>query len=367
MGINVHLGSAPSPPPFPAATITPRQLIPSLNINLDLSLLVALISDLTHSPPPTSPEDAQARFTPPAAYREWKAARIAAGKAKGPSPGAVQHARALAEQAIQEGQHGLLTEMHTRIEEALLGTAKTWDDVTFWTTQEGLNRCLRIVDKIGGPGEQRRARALFPSKNKETQNELEESFWLGSRYQPGYLPILPIRVIKKDEQSGDVLANAWVGTFFHLLRRTSEELLVDAPDPHPLVARVPERSHVYPKINEPYQDNFAPKLDFQNDDGDGELTRATVTRANPRLTAHTVQSMRLGAERGWTTLTANKTSVRAMLREIRARHGAEEATTSAIVEGEDAIRREVAALWTVEPRSLAEGMRSDCEVLIGSP
>ena len=52
-----------------------------------------------------------------------------------------------------------------------------------------------------------------------------------------------------------------------------------------------------------------------------EIERAAVTKANPRLTAHTVQSMLWGAARGWTTLTANKSSVKAILRDIRAGEG----------------------------------------------
>jgi hypothetical protein len=57
---------------------------------------------------------------------------------------------------------------------------------------------------------------------------------------------------------------------------------------------------------------------------DGELQRAAVVRTNGRLTVHTVQSMLCGAVRGWTTLTANRASVKAVLREVRARgYGAE--------------------------------------------
>jgi hypothetical protein len=47
-------------------------------------------------------------------------------------------------------------------------------------------------------------------------------------------------------------------------------------------------------------------------DNNGKIQRAVVTKANPRLTVHTVHSLLWGAELGWTTLTANKASVRAI-------------------------------------------------------
>jgi hypothetical protein len=112
--------------------------------------------------------------------------------------------------------------------------------------------------------------------------------------------------------------------------------------------------------------------DVRDSDGnirnDGEIQRATVTKANPRLTAHTVQSLLWGAELGWTTLTANKTSVKAILREMKATRVAGRLDND-IANGEtlDANEygeglSEIAAIWIVDPRSLAEGMRSDTEL-----
>ena len=48
-----------------------------------------------------------------------------------------------------------------------------------------------------------------------------------------------------------------------------------------------------------------------------EIERATVTKANPRLMVHTVQSMEWGAELGWTTVIAHRASVKAILRELK--------------------------------------------------
>ncbi|KAL1731566.1 hypothetical protein EV714DRAFT_271596 [Schizophyllum commune] len=91
--------------------------------------------------------------------------------------------------------------------------------------------------------------------------------------------------------------------------------------------------------------------------------RAQVTRANPRLTAHTIDSLLYGAALGWTTLTANKTSVKGVMKEMGdwvadagvSRDGNEERNTSAGIENEGPR----AALWVVDPRSLGEEMRAD--------
>ena len=78
-----------------------------------------------------------------------------------------------------------------------------------------------------------------------------------------------------------------------------------------------------------------------------------------------------GAGNGWTTLTANRTSVKAILREIKGpRFGSrwELQKVEASLEKSNGVEGlekngssggEIAALWVVDPRSLAEGMRFD--------
>jgi hypothetical protein len=95
--------------------------------------------------------------------------------------------------------------------------------------------------------------------------------------------------------------------------------------------------------------------------GGGEIQRATVVRSNVRLTTHTVQSMLCGAAHGWTTLTANRASVKAMLREMKARGYGVDAR------GAGAGAVQYAGLWVLDPRSLAEGMRSDDVVSSSAP
>ena len=91
-------------------------------------------------------------------------------------------------------------------------------------------------------------------------------------------------------------------------------------------------------------------------DDSGEIQRAIVTKANPRLTAHTVQSMPWGADLGWTTLTANRMSVKAILREMKMARitGRLDAVDEGDVRGEEGVKSP--AIWVVDPRSLAEGM-----------
>ncbi|KAG8216019.1 hypothetical protein J3R82DRAFT_8012 [Butyriboletus roseoflavus] len=62
--------------------------------------------------------------------------------------------------------------------------------------------------------------------------------------------------------------------------------------------------------------------------------------------------MLAGASRGHTTLTTNRSSVKAVLKEIRrvCGRGGYEPEMGDV---------EKAALWVVDPRSLSEGMRSD--------
>ncbi|KAI9438196.1 hypothetical protein H4582DRAFT_2111648 [Lactarius indigo] len=337
MGLSINLGErgpisqltdlAPALPP-------PPMLVPTHRINLDLSILVAFVSDLSHAPLPNTVDAAYTRFIPSAEYVEWKRSRLRA-KNGGNSDsimntieddvyGPNQHSRALSEQLLQEMRKGILQEIHERLLAYLEGTTNgdTPLRVEFWTTPEARDRCLRIVAKIGGPAEKRRAHALFLADidSSVSLDEREAQYWAQSRYPHAFLPLLPIRVFSAPE-SAPIEPPPHHARFFSALEATCRALLASGFTP----SSAPEEA------------------------GDGELQRAAVVRTNGRLTVHTVQSMLCGAVRGWTTLTANRASVKAVLREVRARgYGAE-------VRGEGRL----AALWIVDPRSLAQGMRSD--------
>ncbi|KAH9968137.1 hypothetical protein BC827DRAFT_1368250 [Russula dissimulans] len=375
MGLTIKLGersaieqlvgtipALPSPPTF----------IPTHQINLDLSILIALVSDLTHAPLPESVDAAHERFIPSAAYVEWKRSRLraksggisdnmnAAKEDADDSLDSTQHSRALAGQLQQEMHKGILQEIYERLlaSRRQFSAGDHTDDpvpplpplVEFWTTAEARDRCLRIVAKIGGPAERQRACALFPtspvpvngvepSSTSSTAAEQEAQYWADSRYPPGFLPLLPIRVFPTPEsaQSPDLSPRAG---FFNALEATCRALLATGGTTHPRALASPE-------------------VEGEGEGDTSEVQRASVVRTNVRLTTHTVQSMLCGAARGWTTLTANRASVKAVLREMKMRGYGVDAGALALARdrGADAVGH--AALWIVDPRSLAEGMRSD--------
>ncbi|KAK0214288.1 hypothetical protein EDD85DRAFT_924506 [Armillaria nabsnona] len=305
MGIDVALGErqgdeipiVAEPPPSASVPLT---LKPTRRINLDLSVLIALVSDLTHASLPQSIDEANTRFIPPPRVREWKKKKDVSAIEDGldelsMSSDLAKHSRALTNQVLQEMVKGMIQELSDR----LRGRAK--------------ERCLRIVSKNWRPNEKRRAQALF------LDPDTENLFWQSSRYAKAFIPILPIHLYPEDRAL--LMPTTPVPSFFHSLQNTCLDILS-------------------------LENTSAPA---------GTSSRAVITKANPRLTAHTVQSMLWGARLGWTTLTANRTSVRAILKEIEVRRKAAEsdAVQEELVEGADA------AIWIVDPRSLAEGMRSD--------
>ncbi|KAI0037093.1 hypothetical protein K488DRAFT_8301, partial [Vararia minispora EC-137] len=346
MGLSVQLGGredvtfpSAEDPSSPDTSSSPL-LVPTLRLNLDLSLLIALITDLTHAPLPLSPEDAVARFVPSASYVEWKRKRTLAKRAAEgddkynfeDDADLINHSRALVEQAQQEIQRGLLDEIHLRLSSALGGRTPTSSEgVEFWTTSEARARCLRIVDKIGGPQERRRVHALFPDPDISVE-QTQAAYWQDSRYPINYVPLLPLHIC-----DSPILASSFTPTapFAAALETTCRSLLADG--------LVLPKSLTPPPASPAFGD---------------EIGRATVTRLNPKLTAHTVQSMLWGAARGCTTMTANRGSVRALLREMQDRSVLPAAE---LCEGAGEGRQEVqhAVIWMVDPRSLAEGMRSD--------
>jgi len=95
-----------------------------------------------------------------------------------------------------------------------------------------VNRCLRIVAKIGGPAEKQRARALFctspvPVDGVEPSSsaEQEAQYWADSRYPPSFLPLLPIRVFPTQESAQSPNLSPRAG-FFSALEATCRALLM---------------------------------------------------------------------------------------------------------------------------------------------
>lgn len=348
MGIDVEFGEQEMSLPLligngePSQTSTPlTHLRPTLNINLDLSILIALVSDLTHSTLPTDIKDAQNRFTPPKSYRQWKKQRVlASNKPKDPTEpnweddentpmNVGKHSRALTNQVLQEMGKGLIQDIHDR----LIALSPNLSDVVFWTTPEARDRAVKIVAKIGGDLEKNRIRGMFPFGSpitpispSLTSSEAEETYWRDSRYPHNFIPLLPIRIFQSEIPTAP--ATSPQSPFFQSLDITCQYILEQEFMAHP---------------------NAFPEEAVDRT----EIQRAMVTKVNPRLTAHTVQSMLWGARLGWTTLTANRASLKALVKEIRT------VKLSGRLDGIKGDEDGIAAVWLCDPKSLGEQMRSD--------
>jgi hypothetical protein len=313
---------------------SPVEFHPTNQINMDLSMLIALVSDLSHAELPQNEDGARSRFQMPVCARSWKLGKsstIATSSRKTTATDEdveySKHSRALSNQCMQEMEHGLIDEVVERLKSA-------GDDFTqFWTTEEARDRCLQIVEKIGGEDEKRRAHALFPADLTMEVSRCREDFWRSSRYRQSFFPsLLPIH-IHPSHSNG--IPRSVPSLFWGHLIQTCRHILSYDVTPHP-------------------------RLDKK----DGEMGRAKVMKLNTKLTVHTVESMLIGACEEMTTLTANKASIKAFLREMKSvKHGCEDATAiksrprGCAENGvEDSM---AAAIWIVEPRSLAEGMRAD--------
>ncbi|KAG1737508.1 uncharacterized protein EDB91DRAFT_1237879 [Suillus paluster] len=343
MGIDIQLGEKQGI--VKETTDTPAQPMiefePTTHINLDLSALIALISDITHSHLPRDPEEATARFIPPQRYVEWKKQRLQtlfeSTDVTTTWEDSGTHSRALADQAQQEMKKGFLQDMHDR----LSSISPTLQNIQFWTTQEARQRCLQIVSKIGGTKERQRTDALLSSSCSQPNIiPAHNQYWAHSRYPPNLIPLLPIRLFPSTEPDDTSLQSfqpTHSSPFLTSLASTCRNILSKE-----------EISTLRALQTAPYLSNDA-----------GDIPPAAVAVANPKLTVHTAQSMLWGAALGWTTLTTNRSSVKALLREMKKYGGG----GSLIYEPpgrDETARASKAAIWIVNPRSLAEGMRSDC-------
>lgn len=349
MGIDVQLGVREDIVEEMVDTpARPIEFEPTTCINLDLSALIALISDITHSDLPRDPEEANARFIPPQKYLEWKKQRVQTfsncTSETSTWEDSGSHSRALADQAQREMKVGLLQDMHDR----LRAISPSLHDIQFWTTPEARQRCLQIVSKIGGMGERQRADALLSSTacSRTATIPTHSQYWAHSRYPDNFIPLMPIRLFpstQPDDASLQAFQSNPSSPFLTSLASTSRNIFSQED-----VSRLCESQSLPGPSAAPY---------LNNDEGD--VPPAAVTVANPKLTVHTVQSMLWGAVLGWTTLTANRSSVKALLKEMKKSTGGG-ALTYEPSGGDKTVHAPKAAIWVVNPRSLAEGMRSDC-------
>ncbi|TIB94507.1 hypothetical protein E3Q10_03718 [Wallemia mellicola] len=151
----------------------------------------------------------------------------------------------------------------------------------FWTTEENKDRTFNILEKIGGESEKRRLESLF--------EDGQGLFWVGSRHCEQPITGFPVKVIRG---SCDHVVNATFDDF--VLRRAKKALDLD--------------------------------------DYAGSASK---------LTPHTLRTVIAGLERGWTTLTSNRQSIRALVQGWHTHVNSDDSK---------------ATFWLVEPRSLSEQM-----------
>lgn len=368
LGIDLRFGDvvdASSP-----TTLSERHFLPSLKINLDLSLLIALISDISHSALPETAAAADERFKP--FERKWKrktddeSGQTIAVPIEDGEMQPEEQFRALASQLKQEMVYGLVDDLDELISMSCRAQGAPVDQVEFWTTQEAKIRCESIVRAIGGPSEKQRASQIWHSGS---------DFWSGSRYagRAGALERFWVRVM--DDDAPDASPDKGDASFVTALGDVCDKLLrqneYQQTIPLELVDQAPDS-----QLNTP-----APPAGRR---GGGRGRRRHANVGPPQTlripTAHTVRSMREGARRGMTTITANRQSVKQIVRAIGSTEGLrEESTLAAFMVVEPKTLGELkrsdqrpeellvaaqasagkAALWSVEPRSLAEQLRTD--------
>lgn len=291
------------------------QYCPSHRINLDLSMLIALISDITHAELPTTSREAYARFQSNSMDSRSMDDDDADSRA---------HGHALGAQLVHEMSTGLIDEIRKHTSHPGTSQVTTHE---FWTSSEAKHRCLAIISTVGGPREKLRAEAMFSVDGAER-------FWASSRSRYCVRPLkdlIPIHVIEDSELFGP--GNSCQSPHFERLYQTCSAILLNG------------------KAEEETKDRG-------REAGSTATEGGKVVRLNAKLTGHTVQSMMQGAMRGYTTLTANKASVRAILREAaKCTVNGSVADESEIDDGHEQL--EAAVFWVTEPRSLAEQLQSD--------
>lgn len=360
LGIDLQFGDPYAEDELPVTGTIPP-LCPTTDVNLDLSLLIALISDISHAPLPTNDQEAAQRFH--ALPRPWKiteAIRVNDDDRQStlgslPDKGAVQHVRALGEQLNQEMHNQLVLELTEA-----LGTA-TCDSsvVRFYTTREAMERCREIIRKIAGPGEAARAAVMFADPQEDQTAPppptLEsDAFWLGSRHQGIQGPLAHFKVHILDDKPMTTCQSHHAHSFASRLVRTCHRLLdpKDQPTQSSTSSYTPEQRR---RINKGKSPLTRSALKLQTNGSPHNSTPIKVP------SSHTIRSMLMGAQHGMTTITANRMSVKQIIRNMSGLQGlssrADLQDSSGLMDADSAT---AAAFMVVDPKTLAEQKRLDC-------
>lgn len=351
MNVIVSFGEITQPA---APTSAPsRQLLATPKLNLDLSLLIALISDISHAVLPPSDAAAETRFQP--LDKAWKrhvdpsTGHVSVKRLPEGELGPEEHSKALTYQLKQEMRLGLVDELNEKIEESCRAFGVPLGQVEFWTTSEARRRCRDIVAKIGGEQERQREERLF--------GDGDGDFLAGSRHARGGKPLnrfLRVRILEDDAEPS-YHPQPKPNTFRGRLKETCTRLLSIPIEKGASVTA----DFLGLSLDSPASSD-AESMHAKKPHRGGQRRRPPLGDTFIRVpTAHTIRSMLQGAARGMTTVTANRMSVKQILRAmgpleaLEGDEGVVSPTKGGVVE---------ALFYVMEPKTLGELKRSDIPV-----
>lgn len=328
---------------FGPATPRPNRVdrdepLPSRKIVVDLSVLVALCCDSTHHPLPESQAELEARF------------RTLQPSADDPSKLELGHhgnvTRDLRDQLSKEMQHPLVKEMQDRLGKRLSSDGETEAEPEFWVTQEVKRRLPLIVDVIGGQKERARAQALFEEGNEAggAEGDNGNDFWADSRWRgkAGLLANIKMNVLDNDSEDNIDLETLDISLDRSPFARRMMQVCTS-------MLRLVEPDTNTPTTSDPETRPQPPTTSRRSANPDRVNTLFPPPSKLP--SAHTLRTLRAGAKRRWTVLINNRGAVNKVLRAMGVREGLPYDT-----EGD-----KTAAVWLVNPSSLAEWRRTQVE------
>ena len=347
LGVEVLLESSP---PFggPSFFDPPPQtsLRTTRNLNLDLSVLIALSSSIVHDPFPAT-GIAEGVYKP--LIRRYN------------KDGTPRAEEAIAKMGGTDNWRALTLQLESEIEAPLVDsitrTLEEEEEVMFWTTREAKERLKMIVNKLGGERERRRSEGMFWEERSEEENEERaRSFWESSRHneQVGRIH-LALSSIRLSSPSGSVSpsspstpsnANATASTSSSSAYQSLNSALAN------LELSAPSTLHTPVHLVEPFSYLHPCLLAYLEPPSPG----ASPIKAPASLTPHTLRTLLFGIERGMTTLSANRASLKSIWKAIEGKDPSLGVWGGG--EGGDGKTREAVA-WVVEPRSLGESMVMD--------
>lgn len=335
LGVDLRFG--PPIGPRPSLGSQPK-VRPTRKILLDLSVIVALCCDSTHQPLPLNDEELESRFRP--LHRG-----VDGTVDLSPHTNVTSDLR---DQLRWEMQHPLIGEMIDR----LAHLAADDEELEFWTSREVKSRMPGILDVMGGPEERARARALVGEGG---------DFWKGSRWKgkEGVLKGLRARVLDEAQEGFDMsdLSTHDLPIFQRGLVIACKTMLdiVEPPPPPSDTAPITPPTLFRPA-------SPIPTRGMKGNRSKHPKRPSTIFPPARLPSGHTLRILSLGARKGWTVLTNNRGAVGKVCREMGVQEGLPDREGQG--RGESMGSEEVAveaAVWVVNPSSLAEWRRIEVE------